>query len=188
VTTGNEKKVSNPNVLIELGYAARSIGWERTILVLNTESGEADALPFDVLQHRWPIEYRLTEKTRVRQKRFESLTSALEAALTACEKHALSRAEEMAAALDTGCLDFLAEFETNSFIEMPLPAKTMSQLITGMHFNSTVRRLIELGALTIVDTPYIGYSWTHSGRHMIEAINRKYPQILYLFRQQKSQT
>jgi hypothetical protein len=35
------KLVPNANVLIELGYAARSIGWERTILVLNQSYGKA---------------------------------------------------------------------------------------------------------------------------------------------------
>lgn len=48
-----KKKVSNPNVLIELGYAIAEIGWERIILLFNTHFGKIpDDLPFDVAKHR----------------------------------------------------------------------------------------------------------------------------------------
>lgn len=57
------KLIPNPNVLLELGYAVKTIGWERTILVLNNAYGDAKNLPFDMLQHRWPIEYRITSET-----------------------------------------------------------------------------------------------------------------------------
>jgi hypothetical protein len=72
-STPRGKKRPNPNVLIELGFAARSVGWNRTILVLNSAFGDAKDLPFDILQHRWPIEYRLTEHTQVWDKRYATL-------------------------------------------------------------------------------------------------------------------
>lgn len=47
-----EKKfVSNPNVLLELGYAAGTISWDRCICLANTKYGELKKLPFD-LNHR----------------------------------------------------------------------------------------------------------------------------------------
>lgn len=47
-----EKKfVSNPNVLLELGYAAGTISWDRCICLANTKYGELKELPFD-LNHR----------------------------------------------------------------------------------------------------------------------------------------
>src|SRR5690349_15723360 len=36
------KKLPNPNVMLELGYAAARVGWDRIILVMNTEFGEPD--------------------------------------------------------------------------------------------------------------------------------------------------
>jgi hypothetical protein len=183
-TTGG-KKIPNPNVLIELGFAARSIGWHRTILVLNEAHGPANALPFDILQHRWPIEYRLTEKTTVRDRRFDSLANALQAALSDCEQYTLSRAVEMTAGLDTGCLDFIAQNEATSFIEMPLPSITIGQLLTGLDYNLVVRRLIELAALAVVAEPHIGYAWTHDGRRMIDQVNKAHPGVLALLRQHK---
>jgi hypothetical protein len=40
----------NPNVLIELGYAASKLGWERIILVFNTTNYRIEDLPFDIRQ------------------------------------------------------------------------------------------------------------------------------------------
>jgi len=40
----------NPNVLIELGYAAAKLGWNKIILVLNISSNKIEDLPFDIRQ------------------------------------------------------------------------------------------------------------------------------------------
>ena len=48
----DNRKTPNPNVLIELGYAASVLGWERIICVYNTDYGSFDDLPFDLRQKR----------------------------------------------------------------------------------------------------------------------------------------
>jgi len=48
----NNRKTPNPNVLVELGYAANALGWERVICVCNTDYGGIDDLPFDLRQKR----------------------------------------------------------------------------------------------------------------------------------------
>jgi hypothetical protein len=67
------KLLTNPNVMIELGYALSELGWERIILVLNAATGSADDLPFDLRNRRWPNEYKLTsdasESTRTEAKK-----------------------------------------------------------------------------------------------------------------------
>jgi hypothetical protein len=55
--SADSKRTPNPNVLIELGYAAAAVGWERTILVMNTAYGLPDDLPFDLRHRRWPIRF-----------------------------------------------------------------------------------------------------------------------------------
>ena len=45
-----EKKSPNPNVLLELGYAVKTLGWERVICLCNTDYG--DKYPFDIAQNR----------------------------------------------------------------------------------------------------------------------------------------
>lgn len=46
------RKTPNPNVLVELGYAARSLGWEKIICVYNTNFGNYNDLPFDLRNRR----------------------------------------------------------------------------------------------------------------------------------------
>ena len=57
------KPCPNPNVLIELGYAARSLGWDRIVVIYNLDYGEIEKLPFD-LQHRRPVTYSLKGSTK----------------------------------------------------------------------------------------------------------------------------
>ncbi len=40
--TSGGKQLSNPNVLLELGFAASKLGWERIILVMNSAYGTPD--------------------------------------------------------------------------------------------------------------------------------------------------
>lgn len=42
----------NPNVLVELGYAAGRLGWDKIICVFNQAIGSVDNLPFDVRPRR----------------------------------------------------------------------------------------------------------------------------------------
>ena len=46
------KKTPNPNVLIELGYAASKLGWERVICLFDSNTGKIEDLPFDLRQKR----------------------------------------------------------------------------------------------------------------------------------------
>ena len=51
--TGNIRKLQNPNVLIELGYAIATIGWGRIIMLFNSNFGTfPNDLPFDIDRHR----------------------------------------------------------------------------------------------------------------------------------------
>ncbi|WP_330443302.1 hypothetical protein [Flavobacterium sp. C4GT6] len=55
------RKVCNPNVLIELGYASSRIGWNKILCVYNLEYGQIEDLPFDI-RHRKPITYTSSNK------------------------------------------------------------------------------------------------------------------------------
>ncbi|WP_142502821.1 hypothetical protein [Klebsiella sp. 2680] len=48
----SSKKTSNPNVLIELGFAISQLGWDRIILIQNTLFGGPEELPFDLRGRR----------------------------------------------------------------------------------------------------------------------------------------
>jgi hypothetical protein len=52
----SERLTPNPNVLIELGYAAKVIGWSNIICVYNSEFAKVEDLPFDI-KFRKPLIY-----------------------------------------------------------------------------------------------------------------------------------
>lgn len=49
---GESKKSPNPNVLLETGYAAKAIGWNRIICLFNSKTGSIDDVPFDLEHYR----------------------------------------------------------------------------------------------------------------------------------------
>ena len=61
------RKCPNPNVMIELGYAARVLGWERIFCVYNLDYGDINDLPFD-LRHRRPIQYSIKQTGKEKAK------------------------------------------------------------------------------------------------------------------------
>lgn len=54
-----EKLVSNPNVLLEYGYALKARGTEHCVMVINTHYGAPEQLPFNLSHRRHPICYSL---------------------------------------------------------------------------------------------------------------------------------
>ena len=48
----NGKRTPNPNVLFELGYAVKCLGWDRVICVFNSDFGDVSELPFDLRNRR----------------------------------------------------------------------------------------------------------------------------------------
>lgn len=93
-TTGQGKKVPNPNVMIELGHAMKVLGHEPIVLIANTAyGGKPQDLPFDLRHRRGAITYHLRstddeDKIRAaKEKLVEELTSALQVNL----KSALSQ-------------------------------------------------------------------------------------------------
>jgi hypothetical protein len=78
----------NPNVLIEYGWALKSLTHQRIICVMNTAFGKpsAEALPFDLRHVRWPFCYELDESAapEIRAEQRKALTAQLMNAIRAC--------------------------------------------------------------------------------------------------------
>lgn len=62
-----ERITPNPNVMIELGYAAKTLGWSNILCVYNTEFGKVEELPFDIRQRK-PIIYN-TSRDKTNEKK-----------------------------------------------------------------------------------------------------------------------
>jgi len=75
-----KKKSPNPNVLLELGYALKSLGSEPIVLVWNTAGGaRPEDLPFDMRHRRGPVGYNLpaSATTKERDRARASLAKVL---------------------------------------------------------------------------------------------------------------
>jgi hypothetical protein len=77
--------IPNPNVLIEYGWALKSIGYHRIVPVMNIAYGDprAASLPFDMAHLRFPMTYDLAEGASDADRRFvrAALARELEGAL-----------------------------------------------------------------------------------------------------------
>lgn len=75
----------NPNILIEYGYALKSLGPNRIVGVMNTAFGEPsrESLPFDLAYYRFPIRYGLEERASNDERKIvrETLVADLERAI-----------------------------------------------------------------------------------------------------------
>jgi hypothetical protein len=70
----------NANVLVELGYAVKAIGYERIVLVMNTAYGGPEQLPFD-LRQRHVVTYTLPAGVADKGEVRKALMSRLEGKL-----------------------------------------------------------------------------------------------------------
>lgn len=78
--TEDEEKVKrspNPNVMLELGYAVKTLGWNRIICLCNTDFGEK--FPFDFDHNRrtsysFKASSRMREKNRISKIIFENIS------------------------------------------------------------------------------------------------------------------
>lgn len=80
----NVRPVPNPNVLLELGYAAHARGWERIVCLFNTAFGRIEELPFDLRHHRI-VEYQV-DNTSLAADLERSLRAVLEGNLPILRK------------------------------------------------------------------------------------------------------
>ncbi len=74
------RSTPNPNVLIELGYALKTLGHERIILVFNKSFGKIEELPFD-LRTRRILLYEMPENIKERALERKRLEGQLEEAI-----------------------------------------------------------------------------------------------------------
>lgn len=80
------RKTPNPNVVFELGYAIKSLGWEKTICIVNEEFGKIDELPFDI-KHRRLLSYDISLRDRSLEKK--RIVNAIKATINILKERGL---------------------------------------------------------------------------------------------------
>lgn len=96
-TDTTTKKIPNPNVMIELGYAIREVGPQRVITITNLAfGGTPEELPFDLRHRRGAITYCLDDAKdsaieKIRKGLVKQLVAALKTNLAAQREDQLIR-------------------------------------------------------------------------------------------------
>lgn len=175
------KKTLNPNVAVEMGFAAAHTGWDRIICVMNeaAEFGRRDEQAFDVRNRRFPIDYSLSpaqaKDPGLRQAALKGLEKDLRRAIAAVEQNELRKVANVRAKLDVRCIKLLRlAAGLQSFPEPD--AKTIAKYpalgtIPLDQFNAAAIRLLELGALWAnIDpkTNLYAYHWTYLGEMLLK--------------------
>jgi hypothetical protein len=84
IAANEKKKVMNPNVAIETGYAFSELSGEKIMTIMNVQFGSIDDLPFDLKHRRGPITYSLDDSSTNEEikKEEEKLTKQLKKILS----------------------------------------------------------------------------------------------------------
>jgi len=170
------KKLPNANVLLELGYAASKIGWDRVILVMNTAYGEPGELIFDLRHRRFPLAFSLSDATRHQTASVEaSLSAKIEEAIRATLQAEHAAVEDVIGRLDVHALKCLAENARRDRFSFD-PPKNMGQVLVFQRRDDALVRLIELGLIRCEIGPGESghsYSWTYFGKLVQQGLGRK---------------
>jgi hypothetical protein len=115
VALNEQRKLPNPNVMLELGYGLARPGVERLILVLNTAHARVEDLPFDIRNK--PVKtYSMAETEAPANARNElagKLRDALETILRVPRSVVVSRAERVVAAIRGGAFDRVVQLASS---------------------------------------------------------------------------
>jgi len=174
---GEKKLLPNPNVLLELGYAARSIGWDRIICVMNTSYGPVEEQIFDIKQRRWPICYSLVgENPEEIQKARKYLSGQLQMAIRVVMNSAHEAIEDAISRLTPQAIHFIEHHRNYAYFwntdenvragggwTAAAGACLLDLKLTRAYFEPKVNRFV--------------YTWTYIGKLVITRMETNFPPL-----------
>jgi hypothetical protein len=177
---GDKKLLPNPNVLLELGYAARSIGWDRIICVMNTIYGPVEEQIFDLKQRRWPICYRLEgENFEDIQKARKYLSDELQNAIRMMMNSEHEAVEEAISRLTPEVISVMEVYKDAGWFGIADADVTR----VGVRWVADAfARLLDLRLIRAYFEPAPNvnrfvYTWTYTGKLAIKRMEPSFPPI-----------
>ncbi len=178
------KRVPNPNVSIEEGFAAGVLGWERVICVSNEYFGPNEEQAFDQRNRRFPISYCLAPGAANEQKGHvrEALVKALTIAIDTVRKYELRKAERVLEQLNVPTIELLSFAQKSAFLVRPASPEPQAQIPALKDLAVWDACLVRMQTLRIVRTDLgmddahharYAYHWTAVGRKVIDLIIKK---------------
>lgn len=171
IDKGDTKKLTaNPNVLIEMGYAASTIGWERVICVMNEYYGKRTDQPFDIRNRRFPIDYTL-EPGKTPKSSQKNLSKWLSVAISGILEFDNMLVEKAINRLNINCLNLMASNGKSPWFSDPNPSGwTIGGILSSPRYYNAIDRLLDIGMLKTDVNPSTGqyaYHWTYLGKEVL---------------------
>lgn len=165
-SNSERKLLPNPNVMLELGFAAATVGWERIIAVMNEHYGTAEKQIFDIKNRRFPIRYTVCpESPGDVGKTKGQLRDSLASAIRLVVRNEYEAVEEIISSLDTGTLNLLRKHAEHE-VFWRAPDESMGAVLINMGLDSAFRHLLALRLIRGTWHPerqeYV-YQWTYLG-------------------------
>ena len=172
---GHRKLLPNPNVMLELGYAARCIGWERIVCVMNTAFGPAEELLFDLRHRRWPICYKLQgeDGQEIRSTR-KFLSEEFQIALRSAMNSEHQAVEDASKRLSSETIMFMSWHASHDVFWNDLGNRTVLQQAALGFINHAIDRLLDLELIDCSFDPVLKrfvYRWTYLGKLVLRKLN-----------------
>jgi hypothetical protein len=177
---GEKKLLPNPNMLLELGYAARSIGWDRIICVMNDAYGPPEKQIFDIKQRRWPICYRLKgENPEDIHKVSKFLSGQLQNAIRTVMDSSHEAVEDAISRLTPQALQFIERHR--NFIYFWTPDRDVGR-VGALGTAAAMACLLDLKLIRAFfgPTPDVNryvYTWTYIGKLVKTKMEPHFPPI-----------
>lgn len=182
------KRLPNPNVTLELGYAVHRLGWHRVLGVSNSYYGRPEELIFDLQGHRFPETYKLAPGEDNKQVQ-KDLEKWFVTAITALIKGTVDDVQRIVDTLDATTLNIFIREGNNREFDTKSHRPTLSDFLAGAIFDDAIRRLLDKRLLTLKTThsekknsqgqvesrsTTTSYQWTYLGHLVAEEVMKRY--------------
>jgi hypothetical protein len=175
---GDKKLLPNPNVLLELGYAARCIGWDRIICVMNTAYGPVGEQIFDIKERRWPICYGLKgENPEDIRKAREFLSGEIQTAIRMVMSSAYEAVDEAISRLNSEAVRFIANHR--NYVYFYTADEDVGRLGNAW-FSRAEACLLDLKLIPAYFEPKADrfvYTWTYTGKLVVKRMESYFPPL-----------
>ena len=163
VPNSERKLLPNPNVMLELGFASATVGWERIIAVMNQHYGPAEQQVFDIKSRRFPIQYTADpDSPAVSDETKKQLRISLEQAIRSALRSQYEAVEDVIRSLDIGSLTMLRDHAGHDLFWR---TEDNTQ-IAGLPMDMAYRHLLALRLIRGTWSPELqgfAYRWTYLG-------------------------
>ncbi|MBE3096927.1 MAG: hypothetical protein IMZ44_07325 [Planctomycetes bacterium] len=171
------KALPNPNVLVELGYAAKAVGWERIICVFNEYYGSVDDQIFNLKHRRNPIRYHLGPDRDDHASQQTTLSKGIETDIRSMLRGEHHAVDAILAQLDAYAQTFLRKYgRADVIIPRPTNVFTLGAPVGDLDtpsYNAAVEHLRQLGVIQAVAdsaTHAVTFRWTYMGYLVLQKL------------------